>query len=181
MQGEIVGERQLGPPREQHGDQFLLVTLVQLHRDAGLELGEAGEQRRHEPSGQREEAAERDLAPEPVAVVERVLRELRGMLEQQPRLVDDLLPGQRQRNAASVPADEQRHADEAFDLRDRARDGRLGDVEATGGFRDVAGIGGGNDVAKLAQGELHGVSASGNPIESNGISYFVDLAALRHP
>ena len=39
----------------------------------------AGKQRRHEPGGQREKTAERDCAPEAVAVVERVLREFRGV------------------------------------------------------------------------------------------------------
>ena len=114
---------------------------------------------------------------------DRILREILRVLQQQPRLVDHLLADRRQRHAARMMADEQRHADLGLDLGDRAGNRRLRHVETFGRIGDMPAIGGGHHIAQLAQGHVHldnsSTPESENPIQIGRRNYFTDLVAAR--
>ncbi len=63
-----------------------------------------------------------------------------------PCLPEEDLAGRRHRDLA-VPALQQPHPDLCLELADRLRQGRLGDVQRSGGAGHMAGLGDGDEVA----------------------------------
>ena len=134
-----------------------------------------------EADRERQKAADRDLAFQRVAQVDRILREILRVLEKEPRLVDHLFAGRRQGDAARMMADEQRHADFGLDLGDGAGNRGLRHVEAFRRGRHVPAIGRRHHVAQLAQGHVHRdtPAESEKLIQIAGRNYFTDLVAAR--
>ena len=112
------GDGHLDAALGQIAHELFVIALFEVQGDHRMPLGEFEHQRGHETRRKRREAAHGDIAALDVAQRFRRLRELFGVLQEQPRSLDQPLPGRRECHALGVMADEDRDAEHLLKLGD---------------------------------------------------------------